>query len=128
TPLTVAAPGVLQNDTDQENDPLTAVLVSGTGVGSLTLNPNGGFTFTPAANWNGTVSFTYKANDGTLSGNVATVTITVTPVYDPPVARNETYTVTPGTAFTAAAPGVLGNDTSPDGLPLTAELVSGPAL
>jgi uncharacterized delta-60 repeat protein len=129
TPLTVPAAGVLANDTDPEGGPLTAVLTSGPGVGTLTFNPDGGFTYTPAANYNGTVSFTYKANDGTLSGNVATVTITVTPVYDPPVARNAVYTVTPGTAFTAtAAGGVLANDTSPDGLPLTAVLDTAPTL
>ena len=53
--------------------------------GTLTLNANGSFTYTPAANYNGTDSFTYKANDGTADSNVATVTITVTAVNDAPV-------------------------------------------
>ena len=43
-------------------------------------------TYTPAANWFGTDSFTYTANDGTVDSNVATVTITVNPVNDAPVA------------------------------------------
>ena len=43
-------------------------------------------TYTPAANYNGPDSFTFKANDGTLDSNVATVTITVTAVNDAPVA------------------------------------------
>ena len=50
------------------------MLVTGPAHGTLTLNADGSFTYTPAANYNGTDSFTYKANDGTLDSNVATVT------------------------------------------------------
>ena len=64
TPLTVAAPGVLANDTDVDGETLTAVLVAGPTHGTLTLNADGSFTYTPAANYNGTDSFTYRANDG----------------------------------------------------------------
>jgi VCBS repeat-containing protein len=84
TPLIVAAPGVLANDSDPDGDPLAAVLVSGPAHGTLTLNANGAFTYTPAANFNGTDSFTYRASDGTTNSNLATVTQTVTPVNDPP--------------------------------------------
>jgi hypothetical protein len=66
TPLTVAAPGVLANDSDPEHDPLSAVLVSGPSHGTLTLNPDGSFTYTPASNHTGSDSFTYQAGDGTL--------------------------------------------------------------
>src|SRR5205085_2724481 len=66
TPLTISAPGVLGNDSDVDGDSLTAVLVSGPAHGTLTLNSNGSFSYTPAANYNGTDSFTYKANDGAL--------------------------------------------------------------
>src|SRR5207248_488803 len=45
--------------------------------GQLTLNPNGTFTYTPDSNFIGTDTFQYKANDGYLDSNVATVTITV---------------------------------------------------
>ena len=55
--------------------PLTATLVSGPAHGTLTLNADGGFTYTPDANFNGTDSFTYTASDGTADSNVATVTI-----------------------------------------------------
>ena len=68
--LTVAAPGVLANDTDVDGDPLTAVLVTGPSHGTLTLNANGSFTYTPDANFNGTDSFTYRANDGTPTSNI----------------------------------------------------------
>lgn len=77
TPLVVGAPGVLSNDTDVNLDTLTAVRLSGPSHGTLTLNANGGFRYTPAAGWSGTDSFTYAANDGTGRSNVATVQIAV---------------------------------------------------
>jgi VCBS repeat-containing protein len=75
--LTVPAPGILANDTDPDSDPLTAVLDSTTTRGSLTLNANGSFTYTPGEDTVGTDSFTYHANDGTDDSNTVTVTITV---------------------------------------------------
>src|SRR5204863_350204 len=95
--------------------------------GALTLNPNGSFTFTPTLNFNGPATFTYKANDGTADSNTATVTLTVTPVNDAPVAATNSYSTNEDTALTITAPGVLGNDTDVDGNPLTAVLVSGPS-
>jgi VCBS repeat-containing protein len=126
TTLSVAAPGVLGNDTDVDGNTLTAVLVSGPTEGTLTLNSNGSFSYTPNANFNGTDSFTYKANDGTVNSNIATVTITVNAVNDAPVAVNDSYSTNEDTTLTVAAPGVLGNDTDVDGNALTAVLVSGP--
>ena len=82
--LTVPAPGVLGNDSDPDGDPLTAVLVTGPSHGSLTLNANGSFSYTPAADFAGSDSFSYRASDGTVSSSPATVTITVTPVNDAP--------------------------------------------
>jgi cysteine-rich repeat protein len=75
--LTVAAPGVLANDTDVEGDPLTAVLVSQPSVGSVTLSANGGFTFTAPPTFAGTTSFTYQANDGQALSAARSVTIRV---------------------------------------------------
>ena len=63
------------------------MLVSGPAHGSLTLNADGSFTYTPAANYNGPDSFTYKANDGQADSNVATVSINVGAVNDAPVAN-----------------------------------------
>lgn len=77
TTLTVSAPGVLSNDTDADGNPLTAVKVTNPAHGTLTLNANGSFTYTPAAGYVGSDSFTYKANDGTADSNVATVSIAV---------------------------------------------------
>jgi len=82
--LTVAASGVLGNDSDPNGDPLTAVKLSNPAHGSVTLNSNGSFAYTPEPDFNGSDSFTYAANDGTQSSSPATVTITVNPVNDAP--------------------------------------------
>ena len=76
--LSVAAPGVLDNDSDPDNDALTAALVNGAVSGSVTLIGDGSFSYTPNTGFTGTDSFTYVANDGTVNSNAATVTITVT--------------------------------------------------
>jgi hypothetical protein len=76
--LAVAAPGVLGNDTDAEHDSLTAAVVAGPSHASaFSLDANGGFSYTPTSTYTGLDSFTYRANDGTVDSNVATVTITV---------------------------------------------------
>jgi hypothetical protein len=85
-PLTVsAADGVLNGDSDPNGDPLTAVLDAGPShAASFTLNSDGSFSYTPAADFNGTDNFTYHASDGSLSSGIATVTITINPVNDAP--------------------------------------------
>jgi VCBS repeat-containing protein len=80
TPLVVAAAGVLTNDTDAQSNPLTALLSTGPANGTLTLNANGGFTYTPTTSYTGPDSFTYRANDGSLDSNIVTVTINVNAV------------------------------------------------
>ncbi len=125
--LSVAAPGVLGNDTDPNGDTLTAVLLDGPDHGTLTFNPDGSFTYTPAADYNGLDSFTYRASDGALPSNAATVSLTVTAVNDAPVARPESYTTAEDTTLTVPAPGLLANDTDVDGDVLAAVQVTGPA-
>lgn len=78
-PATVLLNGnVLTNDRDPNGNPLTAALVTGPTKGTLTFNANGTFTYRPNAGFIGTDSFTYRASDGLLQSNLATVTITVT--------------------------------------------------
>lgn len=76
--LTVGAPGVLANDTDPDGDALTAQLVSSTANGTVSLQSDGSFTYTPNAGFTGDDSLSYTASDGSLT-STATVTITVTP-------------------------------------------------
>jgi VCBS repeat-containing protein/parallel beta-helix repeat protein len=126
SPLTInAAAGVLANDTDAENDPLTAVLVKGPTNGVVTLNPDGSFTYTPTAGFRGTDTFTYQAKDVDGTSNMATVTLTVNGQV--PVANNDTYAVSANTTLTISAPGVLANDTDAENDPLTATLAGAPA-
>jgi large repetitive protein len=126
--LNIASAGVLLNDTDADTDPLTAILVSGVQHGTLALNADGSFSYTPDANYNGLDSFTYKPNDGQADSNIASVNLTVTPVNDVPAASNDSYAMTEHTVLTVnAAAGVLANDSDVDGDPLYAALVSGPA-
>src|SRR4030095_7824860 len=126
TTLNVVTPGVLANDSDVDGDALTAVLVSQPTHGSLTLNPNGSFSYVPAANYNGTDSYTYKANDGQADSGIATVTITISGANDAPVAVDDSYTTAEDTTLNVALPGVLANDSDVDGDSLTAILVSQP--
>ena len=72
----MSASGVLGNDTDADGDMITAVWVSDPGDGSVALNADGSFSYTPDADFYGVDSFVYKANDGTDDSNTATVTIT----------------------------------------------------
>ena len=76
--LDVAGPGVLQNDTDLDGDPLTAVQFTDPSHGSVTFNADGSFTYTPDADFFGTDSFEYYADDGTTTSGGAFVNITVT--------------------------------------------------
>ncbi|MCP5002954.1 MAG: hypothetical protein GY941_03250 [Planctomycetes bacterium] len=75
--LTVDAPGVLVNDSDVDNDALTAILVANTSNGTLELKVDGSFTYNPISEFTGTDSFTYIASDGTADSNMTTVSITV---------------------------------------------------
>jgi RHS repeat-associated protein len=129
TALVVSAPqGVLANDSDVDSATLTALLVGGPSHGTVLLNADGSFTYTPAANFNGTDSFTYKANDGELDSAVATVSLSIGPVNDPPVAGNDSFTTNEDTALVVSAPqGVLANDSDVDSATLTALLVGGPS-
>ena len=77
--LTVSGPGVLNNDTAGRALNLTAVLVSGPAYGALSLNTNGGFSYTPATNYTGVDTFTYQAYDGVTNSLPATVTMEVIP-------------------------------------------------
>ena len=75
--------------TDANSDPLTYSIVTAPTNGTLTGTPPN-ITYVPTTNYNGTDSFTYKANDSYVDSNVATVNLTVTFVNQAPVANNLT--------------------------------------
>nr|WP_240451355.1 cadherin-like domain-containing protein [Wenzhouxiangella sp. XN201] len=112
--LSVAAPGVLDNDSDIESDPLTALLDAGpSSAASFTLNADGSFEYVPVPDFNGSDSFTYVASDGTDDSAPATVAITIHPVNDPPSAINDAFTVAEDSLDNSLD--VLANDsTAPD--------------
>ena len=123
TVLNVAAPGVLNNDTDPEDDSLTAVLDVDVTDGTLVLNSDGSFSYTPDTSFTGDDTFTYHAFDGTNDSNTVIVTITVTDApNDPPTANIDAYNAQKDTVLNVAAPGVLNNDTDPEDDSLTAVL------
>jgi FtsP/CotA-like multicopper oxidase with cupredoxin domain len=116
--LTEAAPGVLANDVDATG----ATLVTGPSHGSLTLNPDGSFTYTPEADFSGQDSFTYSATIGGVQAG-ATATLNVSYVNDAPVVNADgPYMNNVGATISVPAPGVLGNDLDVDGDALTAVL------
>ncbi len=132
SPLTIAAPGLLANDTDPDaGTTLTAYVDSAPlpAQGTVTVTPNGSFTFTPAPGFTGLASFTYRAFDGLLVSDPAQVSITVVqPPNQAPAGVADSRSYTLGTTLTVPAPGVLSNDTDPDaGTTLTAVLVAGPS-
>jgi hypothetical protein len=71
--VTVAAPGVMSNDSDADSDPITASLVTGPSHGSLTFNVDGSFTYTPNSGWYGADTLVYAISDGIKNSLVAFV-------------------------------------------------------
>ena len=111
--------GITLSASDPDSDPLTYIIDTEPSNGTLSgTAPN--VTYTPRANFNGSDSFTFRAYDGKLYSNSATVSIMVNPVNDPPVATDQSVTTFKNTPLdiTLAA-------TDPDGDSLT-DLVTGP--
>jgi VCBS repeat-containing protein len=124
--LVVEAPGVLENDSDPDGDSLAAVLVSGPSSGALSLDADGSFEYEPDSAFSGTDGFLYEVADSSAADSAA-VTITVESVNESPVARADSFQTVEDSALVVEAPGVLENDSDPDGDSLTAALVSGPS-
>ena len=80
----VAVPGVLVNDGDYAGDGLSAVKMTDPAHGILMFESDGSFMYIPNADYVGVDSFTYKATDGSVDTNVATVTLQVSP-FGPPL-------------------------------------------
>jgi VCBS repeat-containing protein len=104
---------VTGNDTPSGDGGNTWSVVTTTTHGTLVFNPDGSYTYTPDANYNGPDSFTYKVCDADGDCSTATVNITVIPVNDIPLAVNDAVSTNEDVAIHST---VAGNDTaSPDG-------------
>ncbi len=127
-PLTIAVDlGVLANDSDVDENPLQAMLSVGPEHGTLELNSNGSFTYTPDENYHGTDAFTYQVDDGQALSQLVVVELLVNSVNDVPVSRNDEYVTDEDQPLViGAAAGVLLNDSDVDGDALQATLGDGP--
>jgi VCBS repeat-containing protein len=135
--ITDAATGVMANDSDAENDVLTAILVTAPQhAANFVLNDDGSFTYEHDGSETTLDSFEYKVTDGTDESSVAVVTINITPVNDLPVAVDDAYIVaegdllavhdTDGSTPEVNDDGVLTNDSDAEQETLTAVLVDSP--
>lgn len=104
---------VLANDTNSGSGSLSVITVTQPASGGTVSVDSGVVSFTPSVDFNGTAEFTYRAGDGSGAQDTATVTVTVTPVNDPPTGVADSFDVVEGSAATRLD--VLANDSiSPD--------------
>jgi len=116
---------VLSNDSDlhsgapgENNLPMTALLVADVSHGTLTLNSDGTYTYVPDADYFGADSFTYRAEDSLGAQSlIATVSITVTEVNDPPIATDDAIAAIDEDSgdYTISFASLLGNDSTGPG-------------
>jgi hypothetical protein len=115
-----AALGITLTATDVDNNPLTYSIVSGPTHGVLS-GSGATRTYTPTLNYNGPDTFTFRANDGLANSNVATVSLTVSPVNDAPVVQAQSVTLDKNTAVQITLSG-----TDLEGDTLTYNVVNAP--
>ena len=125
---TATTTDVLANDSDPDGnlDPATVQVVNAPSNGSTTVESDGSITYTPESGFTGedTYAYTVEDDDGAES-NAATVTITVEAANQPPTATDDVATTDEDSPFNESAPGVLENDSDPDGDDLTVSAVNG---
>jgi hypothetical protein len=125
TPLTVSNAGVIKNDIDPQNYQLVVSVKAQPSNGTLVLDAQGGFTYTPKSGFVGTDTFTYTLSNGVLT-SVGTVTLTVQNIQAnrPPVGNPDAYLTPMDVILSVPAPGVLGNDYDPEGHVLTVAILN----
>jgi gliding motility-associated-like protein len=106
---------------DADGDVLTYTKATDPAHGTVTVNTNGTYTYTPVLNYNGPDSFTYTVSDGHGGPATATVNITVTPVNDLPVGTGDTRSTNEDTPVSGAVTG-----TDVDGDVLTYSITTNP--
>ena len=125
TPLIFGAATLAANDTDVDNDALTvtAVTATATSHGTVVL-ASGVVTYTPDANYNGAADFSYTVSDGNGGTADGTVSVTVNPVNDPPVAVDDAVSTNEDTPLVFAATQLAANDTDVENDALTVTAVT----
>lgn len=124
--LVVEAPGLLTNDSDADNDPLSLLPATGPTHGTLKLNVDGSFVYRPTAGYSGADGFTYTLYDALRISTTAQVSLVIGTLTTPnqaPVAGNDRFTTTQGVAVTL---NVQANDSDPDGDALTVIILTPP--
>ena len=125
TPVDIDVDDLLTNDTDIDGNPFTVTEVGGAVGGTVDLVDDV-ITFTPTADYHGPASFTYTISDGAGGTATATVSLTVAPTNDAPLANPDTGFSTPeDTALEIDVDDLLTNDSDIDGNPLTVTGVGG---
>ncbi|MEZ5471957.1 MAG: Ig-like domain-containing protein [Marinicella sp.] len=115
------AVGITLTGSDPDGDGLTFAVATGSSNGVLSgTAPN--LTYTPNGNFNGSDSFTFTVNDGTVDSSAATVSINVAPANDPPTADSQSVNTTEDTAV-----GITLTGSDPDGDGLTFAVATGPS-
>ena len=145
TPFSTSAPGLLENDSDPNGDPLSVSKVNGNAsdVGQevtlasgalLTVEADGAYSYDPNGAFDGlgggdtgSDSFTYTASDGNGGTGQGSVTVTIQGGNGAPTAADDSFSAYEDSTLNVDAPGLLENDDDPDGDPLTASVVSPPS-
>ncbi|MBK7052952.1 MAG: tandem-95 repeat protein [Rhodoferax sp.] len=123
---TVARIIALANDIDANQAGMAPVIVAAPQHGLVVVNPDSTFSYTPAQDYFGTDSFTYRLSNGVVDSNVSTVTLTITPVNDAPVAADLSGPQTTLAEDSMLTIDLLAGAIDAEGAPLAASIVSGP--
>jgi VCBS repeat-containing protein len=114
---------VLANDSDLDGDTLSLDSVTQPEHGTVAINADGSVTYTPEADYTGSDSFTYSISDGAGGTSTASVSLTVNPENDAPVAVDDTAILNEDAS---AVIDVLANDSDLDGIALSVDSVTQP--
>jgi VCBS repeat-containing protein len=117
---------VLANDIDANQIGIAPVIVAAPQHGLVVVNPDGTFSYTPAQDYFGTDSFTYRLSNGVVDSNVSTVSLSITPVNDAPVAADKAGPQTTLAEDSTLTIDLLAGANDAEGAPLAASIVSGP--
>lgn len=103
---------VLANDTDADRDTLSVSSAGSPSNGTAVVNSDNRITYTPRANFNGSDAFSYTISDGRGGSSTASVSVTITPVNDVPIAKDDAASTAKNTSVNIP---VLLNDSDVDG-------------